>query len=58
MKVWMAAVLAVIGIVGLVLSIIKLRGGARVALAIISGLVALFGVLYVLAAIVLVSAVD
>lgn len=58
MKVWMAAVLAVIGIVGLALSIIKLRGGARVALAIISGLVALFGVLYVLAAIVLVSAVD
>ena len=58
MKVWMAAVLAVIGIVGLVLSIIKLRGGARIALAIISGLVALFGVLYVLAAIVLVSAVD
>lgn len=58
MKVWMAAVLAVIGIVGLVLSIIKLRGGARVAFAIISGLVALFGVLYVLAAIVLVSAVD
>lgn len=58
MKVWMAAVLAVIGIVGLVLSIIKLRGGARVALAIISGLVALLGVLYVLAAIVLVSAVD
>ena len=58
MKVWMAAVLTVIGIVGLVLSIIKLRGGARVALAIISGLVALFGVLYVLAAIVLVSAVD
>ena len=34
------------------------RGGARVALAIISGLVALLGVLYVLAAIVLVSAVD
>lgn len=58
MKVWMAAVLAVIGIVGLVLSLLKLRGGARVALAIISGLVALFGVLYVLAAIVLVSAVD
>lgn len=58
MKVWMAAVLAVIGIVGLVLSIIKLRGGARVALAIISGIVALLGVLYVLAAIVLVSAVD
>ena len=58
MKVWMAAVLAVIGIVELVLSIIKLRGGARIALAIISGLVALFGVLYVLAAIVLVSAVD
>ena len=54
MKVWMAAVLAVIGI----LSLLKLRGGARVALAIISGLVALLGVLYVLAAIVLVSAVD
>ena len=54
MKVWMAAVLAVIGIIGLILSLLKLRGGARVALAIISGLVALFGVLYVLAAIVLV----
>ena len=58
MKVWMAAVLAVIGIVGLILSLIKLRGGARVALAIISGLTALAGLLYVLAAIVLVSAVD
>ncbi|MFQ9147207.1 MAG: hypothetical protein ACLR5G_02660 [Eubacteriales bacterium] len=39
MKVWMAAVLAVIGIIGLILSLLKLRGGARVALAIISGLV-------------------
>ena len=58
MKVWMAAVLAVIGIIGLILSLVKLRGGARVTLAIISGLVALLGVLYVLAAIVLVSAVD
>lgn len=58
MKVWMAAVLAVIGIIGLILSLLKLRGGARVALAIISGLVALAGLFYVLAAIVLVSAVD
>ena len=58
MKVWMAAVLAVIGIIGLILSLVKLRGGARVALAIISGLVARAGLFYVLAAIVLVSAVD
>ena len=58
MKVWMAAVIAAAGIIGLILSLARLRGGKRIALAVVSGIAALFGVLYVLAAILLVSAVD